>query len=62
MPRLWDGLPTDDVYQLGGDVLIDPEGTIRLHHVSRIPIDRPSVESLLEVVRRQSADEPDRLA
>ena len=33
--------PTDDVYQLGGDVLIDPEGTVRLHHVSRIPIDRP---------------------
>lgn len=43
--------PTDDIYQLGGDVLIDPPGTVRLHYVSRIPIDRPSVESLLDVVR-----------
>ena len=52
--------PTDDVHQLGGDVLIDPKGIVRLHHVSRTPLDRPSVESLLEAVRsRQSADVPD---
>ena len=49
--------PTDDVHQLGGDVLIDPKGIVHLHHVSRTSIDRPSVESLLKTVRsRQSED------
>lgn len=44
--------PTDDIYQLGGDVLIDPAGTIRLHHMSRNPMDRPSLSSLFETIRR----------
>ena len=43
--------PTGDVSQLGGDVLIDPEGFVRMHHVGRGPADRPPVESLLAVVR-----------
>jgi alkyl hydroperoxide reductase subunit AhpC len=43
--------PSGDVRQLGGDVLIDPEGIVRLHHVGRGPADRPSTESLLRVVR-----------
>lgn len=43
--------PTGDVYQLGGDVLIDPEGTVQFHHVSRTPVDRPPVSAILEVVR-----------
>lgn len=42
---------TADPLQLGGDVLIDPEGTIRLHHVGRGPADRPSVESILNIVQ-----------
>ena len=42
---------TGDVKQMGGDVLIDPSGIVRLHHVSDNPADRPSVESLLDVVR-----------
>ena len=42
--------PTDDIYQLGGDVLIDPFGTVRWHYVSQSPIDRPSVSSILAVV------------
>ena len=42
--------PAGDVYQLGGDVLIDPSGTVRLHHVTRVPVDRPAIESILEVV------------
>ncbi len=42
---------TGDVKQLGGDVLIDPEGIVRLHHVGSGPADRPSVESLLDAVR-----------
>lgn len=36
-----------DVAQLGGDVLIDPTGTVRLHHVGKGPADRPTVESIL---------------
>ncbi len=46
------GKPGGDVYQRGGDVLIDPEGVVRLHHVGRDPADRPAVETLLETVRR----------
>lgn len=43
---------TNDVHQRGGDVLIDPEGIVRLHHVGRGPADRPSVETILESVRQ----------
>ena len=43
--------PAGDVRQLGGDVLIDPQGVVRLHHVGRGPADRPSVPSVLQVVR-----------
>ena len=41
-----------DVTQLGGDVLVDPGGVVRLHHVGSGPADRPSIEALLDVVRR----------
>ena len=41
---------TGDVRQLGGDVLIDPEGIVRLHHVGRGPADRPPVERILSMV------------
>jgi hypothetical protein len=44
-------LPTGDVYQMGGDVLIDPQGIVRRHYISRYPLDRPSVDSLLAVAR-----------
>ena len=40
-----------DVLQLGGDILIDPGGYVRLHHVGKSPADRPAVESMLRVVR-----------
>lgn len=39
--------PGSDLRQLGGDVLIDPTGLVRFHHVSESPHDRPSVESIL---------------
>lgn len=42
--------PTDDVTQLGGDVLIGSDGMILLHHVGSGPADRPAVETLLERV------------
>lgn len=50
MPRK----PAGDVTQLGGDILIDPEGIVRLHYVGSGPADRPSVESMLGVVRERS--------
>jgi len=36
-----------DTAQLGGDVLIDPSGTVRLLHVGSGPADRPSVAAIL---------------
>jgi len=41
-----------DTRQLGGDVLIDPSGIVRFHHVGTGPADRPSVAALLEARRR----------
>lgn len=40
-----------DIFQRGGDVLIDPGGTVRLHHVGVGPADRPTVEALLNRIR-----------
>ena len=40
-----------DIYQRGGDVLIDPDGIVRLHHVGQGPADRPAVESVLAKVK-----------
>jgi hypothetical protein len=39
-----------DVFQRGGDVLIDPNGIVVLHHIGVGPADRPAVESILEMV------------
>lgn len=41
-----------DVMQRGGDVLIDPAGIVRLHHVGEGPADRPSVEEILARIDR----------
>lgn len=46
--------PTGDTRQLGGDVLIDPDGIVRLHHVGATPADRPPVEHLLNIVRKRT--------
>jgi hypothetical protein len=43
LPR-WSGA---DPRQLGGDVLIDPEGIVRLHHVGSGPADRPPIAAIL---------------
>lgn len=42
-----------DIHQAGGDVLVDPAGIVRLHHVGRTPADRPAVDAIL-----QAADAP----
>jgi len=39
---------TGDISQRGGDVLIDPEGIVRLHHVGTGPANRPSIDSILK--------------
>lgn len=44
--------PGSDVRQLGGDVLIDPHGVVRFHHVGRGPADRPDISELLKSVTR----------
>ena len=43
--------PGKDWRQMGGDVLIDPDGVVRLHYVSESPHDRPPVTSILEIVK-----------
>ena len=40
-------LPRADTVQQGGNVLIDPDGVVRLHHVGRGPADRPTVATVL---------------
>ncbi len=46
LPRASDA----DAAQRGGNVLVDPGGIVRLHHVGRGPADRPSVRRILAVV------------
>ena len=45
-----------DVEQRGGDVLIDPAGIIRLHHIGSGPGDRPAIEPVLEMVKNFNAE------
>lgn len=45
-------LKTDeDTRQLGGDVIVGPDGRIILAHCSKNQADRPSVESLIATIR-----------
>lgn len=39
-----------DIMQRGGDVLIDPNGIVRMHHVGEGPADRPSFETIFKRV------------
>lgn len=39
-----------DIYQRGGDVLIDPTGIVRLHHIGEGPADRPTVEMIMHKI------------
>ena len=40
-----------DVSQRGGNVLIDPAGLVRFHHIGQGPGDRPSADVLLQVLQ-----------
>lgn len=44
------GKPGRDWNQMGGDVLIDPDGVVRMHFVSNNPHDRPSVKKILGII------------
>ncbi len=46
-----------DPRQLGGDFVVGADGRIVLAHPSRDPIDRPSVNTLLEAIRARGAEE-----
>ena len=43
--------PTGDARQRGGNVIVDPKGIVRFHHVATGPADRPAVRTLLDIVR-----------
>jgi len=47
--------PQADTQQQGGNVLIDPAGIVRFHHVGAGPADRPSVKELLHQVYEAAA-------
>ncbi|HIE68752.1 MAG TPA: hypothetical protein EYP98_00560, partial [Planctomycetes bacterium] len=47
--------PGSDYRQMGGDVLIDPQGLVRVCHASESPHDRPSVENLLAAAAAEAA-------
>jgi len=42
--------PGSDIHQLGGDVLIDPDGIVKIHYVGVGPADRPEISVLLEPI------------
>ena len=45
MPR-----PKADIYQAGGDFVVDPDGRLALVHPGRTPHDRPSVDDILKAI------------
>ena len=47
----WPRRAREDVRQRGGDVLVDPEGIVRLHYVGKGPAHRPSVDAIIRAVQ-----------
>lgn len=50
MQGQWPKSSSGDIHQRGGDVLVDPSGTVRLHHIGKGPADRPRVDTILRLV------------
>jgi hypothetical protein len=44
-----------DIYQRGGDVLVDPCGKIQFHHIGDGPADRPDLETIFNRVENIDA-------
>jgi peroxiredoxin len=49
--RKWQGIQGDSA-QMGGDFVIDTDAIVRFAYRSHDPTDRPSVETLMKVLRR----------
>lgn len=47
------GKPGSDFRQFGGDILVDPKGIVRYHHVSTSPHDRPEVDEILALAETE---------
>lgn len=47
-----------DVRQMGGDVIIDAQGIIRLIHHSRYPEDRPKVLEMMKILVETTGRKP----
>ena len=43
----------DDLHQVGGDFMVDSTGALALFHPGKTSYDRPSVDSLLDVLRER---------
>jgi alkyl hydroperoxide reductase subunit AhpC len=46
-----------DVMQRGGNILIDPNGIVQMHHVGKGPGDRPGIEMIFQVINEWQADQ-----
>jgi len=46
----WPKKSDGDISQRGGDVLLDPNGIVRLHHIGIGPADRPAVQSIIDLI------------
>jgi alkyl hydroperoxide reductase subunit AhpC len=42
-----------DISQRGGDVVVDPGGIVRFHHVGQGPGNRPSARSILQAIDQE---------
>ncbi|MBU1566910.1 MAG: hypothetical protein KJ630_14960 [Proteobacteria bacterium] len=41
-----------DIHQRGGNVLLDPHGRVRFHHIGSGPADRPDLDSIFSLVEK----------
>lgn len=51
----------DDIYQLGGDFIVDGDGILRFVYPSREPVDRPPINQLLPIfaaIKNRAGDGP----
>ena len=45
-----------DIHQRGGNVLLDPRGRVRFHHIGSGPADRPALETIFRVVEQEKRE------
>ena len=47
--------PGEDWLQMGGNVIVGPQGIILMHYLSKTPHDRPTIEQIFEVIKNPEA-------